>query len=130
VHRSVSRAHVTICSAHELDARAGGCITQTRSTGIRRAEASRPRDKQCFLSVKRTVFWLRPGVTGGRTGPNYDTCDPKDTLPVASVPCSVNDGDSFAPHELAAASIDYCHVPLSGAAPPRRAELMLDTLRE
>jgi len=25
----------------------------------------------------RNVFWLRPGVIGGRTGPNDDSWDPK-----------------------------------------------------
>jgi len=72
----------------------------------------------------RHVFWLRPGVIGGRTGPNHDTWDPKDLAAggIGAV-LSVNDGDLVRPDELAAAGIEYCHVPLSDAAPPRPGDL-------
>ena len=72
----------------------------------------------------RNVFWLRPGVIGGRTGPNYDTWDPKDLAAggIGAV-LSVNDGELVRPDELAAAGIDYCRVPLSDAAPPQLGDL-------
>ena len=72
----------------------------------------------------RNVFWLRPGVIGGRTGPNYDTRDPKALAAggIGAVP-SVNDGDLVRPDELAAVRIDYCRVPLSDAAPPQPGDL-------
>ena len=72
----------------------------------------------------RNVFWLRPGVIGGRTGPNYDMWDPKDLAAggIGAV-LSVNDGELVRPHELAAVGIDYCRVPLSDAAPPQPGDL-------
>ena len=72
----------------------------------------------------RNVFWLRPGVIGGRTGPNSDMWDPKDLAAggIGAV-LSVNDGEFVRPDELAAAGIDYCRVPLSDAAPPQPGDL-------
>lgn len=72
----------------------------------------------------RNVFWLRSGRIGGRTGPNYDTWDPKDLAAggIGAV-LSVNDGDLVRPGELAAVGIDYCRVPLSDAAPPQPGDL-------
>jgi hypothetical protein len=76
----------------------------------------------------RHVFWLRPGVIGGRTGPNLDMWDPSDLAAggVGAV-LSVNDGELVRPEELAAADIDYCCVPLSDAAPPRPGDLEICT---
>ena len=72
----------------------------------------------------RNVFWLRPGVIGGRTGPNHDSWDPRDLAAggIGAV-LSVNDAELVRPDELAAAGIEYCHVPLSDAAPPRPGDL-------
>jgi protein-tyrosine phosphatase len=72
----------------------------------------------------RNVFWLRPGVIGGRTGPNYDMWDPRDLAAggIGAV-LSVNDGDLVRPDELAAVGIKYCRVPLSDAAPPQPGDL-------
>jgi protein-tyrosine phosphatase len=72
----------------------------------------------------RNVFWLRPGVIGGRTGPNHDIWDPKDLVAggIGAV-LSVNDAELVRPHELTAVGIEYCHMPLSDAAPPRPGDL-------
>lgn len=72
----------------------------------------------------RNVFWLKPAVIGGRTGPNFDMWDPGDLAAggVGAV-LSVNDGDLVRPDELAAVGIDYCCVPLSDAAPPQPGDL-------
>jgi protein-tyrosine phosphatase len=72
----------------------------------------------------RNVFWLRPGVIGGRSGPNHDSWDPQDLAAggIGAV-LSVNDAELVRPDELAAAGIEYCHVPLSDAAPPRPGDL-------
>src|SRR5690349_13343596 len=87
------------------------------------AECGRVRSGQPFAHM-RNVFWLRPGVIGGRTGPNYDAWDPKDLAAggIGAV-LSVNDGELVRPDELAAAGIDYCCVPLSDAAPPQLGDL-------
>src|SRR5262245_43930235 len=72
----------------------------------------------------RNVFWLRPGVIGGRTGPNYDTWEPKELAAAAiGAVLSVNDGELVRPDELTAVGIEYCRVPLSDAAPPRPGDL-------
>ena len=72
----------------------------------------------------RNVFWLRPGVIGGRTGPNYDTWDPQDLAAggIGAV-LSVNDGALVRPDELDAVGIEYCRAPLSDAAPPQPGDL-------
>jgi protein-tyrosine phosphatase len=72
----------------------------------------------------RNVFWLRPGVIGGRTGPNLDSWDPKELAAggIGAV-LSVNDGERVRPGELAAVGIDYRCVPLSDAAPPQPGDL-------
>jgi protein-tyrosine phosphatase len=72
----------------------------------------------------RNVFWLRPGVIGGRSGPNLDCWDPGELAAggIGAV-LSVNDGELVRPGELAAAGIDYCCVPLSDAAPPQPGDL-------
>lgn len=76
----------------------------------------------------RNVFWLRPGVIGGRSGPNLDVWDPKDLAAggVGAV-LSVNDGELVRPQELAAVGIDYRCVPLSDAAPPQPGDLEICT---
>jgi protein-tyrosine phosphatase len=76
----------------------------------------------------RNVFWLRPGVIGGRTGPNLDMWDPRDLAAggVGAV-LSVNDGELVRPEEFAAVGIDYRCVPLSDAAPPQPGDLEICT---
>jgi protein-tyrosine phosphatase len=72
----------------------------------------------------RNVFWLRPCIIGGRTGPNKDIWDPKELASggIGAI-VSVNDGELVHPEELAAAGIDYKCVPLSDAAPPQPGDL-------
>jgi protein-tyrosine phosphatase len=72
----------------------------------------------------RYVFWLRPGVIGGRSGPNLDVWDARDLAAggVGAV-LSVNDGELVRADELASAGIDYRCVPLSNAAPPQPGDL-------
>ena len=74
----------------------------------------------------RNVFWLRPSIIGGRTGPNKDIWNPKELADggVGAI-VSVNDGELVHPEELAAVGIDYKCVPLSDAAPPHPGDLEL-----
>lgn len=76
----------------------------------------------------RHVFWLRPGVIGGRSGPNLDWWDARDLASggIGAV-LSVNDGELVRSDELAAAGIDYRCVPLSDAAPPRPGDVEVCT---
>jgi len=76
----------------------------------------------------RNVFWLRPGVIGGRTGPNKDSWDPYDLADAGiDTIISVNDGDCVNPGALEAAGIDYKCVPLSDCAPPMPGDLEVCT---
>jgi protein-tyrosine phosphatase len=72
----------------------------------------------------RYVFWLRPNVIGGRSGPNLDSWDARDLAEggVGAI-LSVNDGELVHADELASAGIDYRCVPLSDAAPPQPGDL-------
>jgi protein-tyrosine phosphatase len=74
----------------------------------------------------RNVFWLRPFIIGGRTGPNRDIWNPKELADggIGAI-VSVNDGELVHPEELAAAGIDYKCVPLSDAAPPHPGDLAI-----
>src|SRR5262245_10438642 len=101
----------------------------SRRPGDRNANAlalgwARLQGGTCDAPPMRNVFWLRPGVIGGRTGPNYDSWDPKGLAAggIGAV-LSVNDGELVRPDELAAAGIEYCRVPFSDAAPPRPGDL-------
>ena len=72
----------------------------------------------------RHVFWLRPGIIGGRTGPNKDLWNPRELAGggIGAI-ISVNDGELVHPDELAAAGIDYACIPLSDTAPPLPGDL-------
>lgn len=72
----------------------------------------------------RNVFWLRPGIIGGRSGPNKDLWDPYELADggIGAI-ISVNSGDLVYPDELTAAGIDYKCVPLSDCAPPMPGDL-------
>ena len=72
----------------------------------------------------RNVFWLRPKVIGGRTGPNIDIWDPKELAGggIGAV-LSLNDGELVHPEDLVAAGMTYACVRLSEAAPPRLGDL-------
>jgi len=72
----------------------------------------------------RNVFWLRPNIIAGRTGPNVDAWDPKDLVTggIGAV-LSVNDGESVCSENLASAGIDYKCIPLSDTAPPQPGDL-------
>ena len=72
----------------------------------------------------RNVFWLRPGIIGGRTGPDKDLWDPRELAEggIGAI-ISVNDGESVHPDALAAVGIDYTCVPLSDMAPPMPGDL-------
>ena len=74
------------------------------------------------------VFWLRPCVIAGRSGPNKDVWDPKELARggIGAV-LSVNDGELVHPEDLAAVGIDYKCVPLSEAAPPQPGDLEICT---
>lgn len=77
----------------------------------------------------RNVFWLRPGVIAGRTGPNKDLWDPHELAEggIGAI-ISVNGGDSVYPQELAAAGLHYKCVPLSDSAPPMPGDLEICAL--
>ena len=66
------------------------------------------------------LFWLRPGLIAGRTGPDIDPWDPPE-LSAAGVGAilSVNDARSVYPEDLELAGIEHAHFPLSDNAPPR-----------
>ncbi len=72
------------------------------------------------------VFWLRPHVLGGRTGPNKDIWDPSELAAggIGAV-LSVNHGELVHPEGLAAADITFKCVPLSDAAPPQPGDLQV-----
>ena len=72
----------------------------------------------------RNVFWLRPGVIGGRTGPDKDLWNPRELAKggIGAI-ISVNDGELVHADELASAGIDYTCVPLSDSAPPLPGDL-------
>lgn len=72
----------------------------------------------------RSMFWLRQGVIGGRTGPNRDAWIPQELADggIGAV-LSVNDGELVRPVELSQVGIDHRCVPLSDAAPPRPGDL-------
>lgn len=72
----------------------------------------------------RHVFWLRPGIIGGRSGPNKDLWSPRELAEggVGAI-ISVNDGELVYPDELAAADIAYTCIPLSDKAPPLPGDL-------
>lgn len=74
------------------------------------------------------VFWLRPNVIAGRTGPNKDFWEPT-ALAQGGIGAvlSVNDGELVHPEDLAAAGIRYQCVPLSDVAPPRPGDLEMCT---
>ena len=67
----------------------------------------------------RNVFWLRPQIIAGRTGPNQDAWDPHELAGggIGAI-LSVNDGELVHPQDLAAAGIAYAHIPLSDKSPP------------
>jgi protein-tyrosine phosphatase len=72
----------------------------------------------------RHVFWLLPGILGGRPGPNREPwrVDELRNAGVGAV-LSVNDGESCHTDDLAAVGIDYRCLPLSANAPPREGDL-------
>ncbi len=76
----------------------------------------------------RNVYWLRPRIIAGRTGPNQD---PWDVIDLArggiGAVLSVNDGAQVAPEELADADIHHLCTPLSDSAPPRPGDLEICT---
>jgi protein-tyrosine phosphatase len=76
----------------------------------------------------RNVFWLRPGVIGGRSGPNLDLWESSELAAggIGAV-LSVNDGELVRADELAAAGIDYRCVPLSDSAPPQPGDVQVCT---
>lgn len=71
----------------------------------------------------QNIFWLRPRIIGGRSGPNKDMWDPRELARggIGAI-ISVNNGDLVHPEDLAAAEIDYVCVPLSDAAPPQQGD--------
>ncbi len=76
----------------------------------------------------RHVFWLRPNVIAGRTGPNQDSWDPRELAKggIGAV-LSVNDAELVRPEELEATGISCRCVPLSDSAPPRPGDLEICT---
>lgn len=70
------------------------------------------------------VFWLKPAILGGRTGPNRDTWDPKALVDggIGAV-LSVNKGELVQSDDLIAAGILYKCVPLPGSEPPQPGDL-------
>ncbi len=79
----------------------------------------------------RHIFWLRPKLIAGRSGPDKD---PWLATELASAGIgrvlSVNDGRLVHADDFAAVGIDYACMPLSDNAPPRRGDLehCLETL--
>jgi protein-tyrosine phosphatase len=72
----------------------------------------------------RKVFWLRPHVIGGRSGPNKDFWNPGELARGGfGAIISVNDGELVHPEALSAVGIDYKCVPLSDSAPPQPGDL-------
>jgi protein-tyrosine phosphatase len=68
----------------------------------------------------RHIFWLRPNLLAGRSGPNLDPWIPQQ-LAAAGIGAvvSVNDGLSVYADELRRADIEHACFPLSDNAPPR-----------
>ena len=81
------------------------------------------------IDTMRNVFWLRPQIIAGRTGPNINIWDPAELAEggIGAV-LSVNDGELVHPEDLAAAGIDYKCVPLSDSAPPQSDDREVCTL--
>ncbi len=74
------------------------------------------------------VFWLRPNVIAGRTGPNKDFWQPRELAKggIGAV-LSVNSGELAHLEDLAEVGISYTCVPLSDAAPPQPGDLEICT---
>lgn len=66
------------------------------------------------------LFWLRPRLIAGRSGPNLDPWDPRE-LAAAGIGAvlSVNDASSVYVDDLHRAGLEYAIFPLSDNAPPR-----------
>ena len=66
------------------------------------------------------VFWLRPNIICGRTGPNTHAWNPRELAEggIGAV-LSVNFGAEVVPEDLSAAGIAYQCIPLSDNAPPQ-----------
>ena len=70
------------------------------------------------------VFWLRPGIIAGRSGPNLDPWFPEQ-LAAAGIGAvvSVNYADSVYPDDLESAGLEYACFPMADNAPPRPGDL-------
>lgn len=71
----------------------------------------------------RHVFWLRPNLIAGRSGPNLDPWQPTElaTAGIGAV-LSVNDAASVYPDDLSKAGIESACFPLADNAPPREGD--------
>ena len=76
----------------------------------------------------RNVFWLRPKIIAGRTGPDRDPWNSQELARggIGAV-LSVNDGELVDPKDLEEAGISYKHVAFSDAAPPQPGDFEICT---
>lgn len=66
------------------------------------------------------VFWLRPGLIAGRSGPNQDPWTPARLAGIGiDAVLSVNDAESVYADDLAAAGIEHACFAMEDNAPPR-----------
>lgn len=71
----------------------------------------------------RHVFWLRPNLIAGRSGPNRDPWRPAELVAAGiGAILSMNDAAAVYRDDLSRAGLDSAHFPLPDNAPPREGD--------